>query len=110
MVGRHQLMRSGWPRAAGAVAVLWAVGLELPDLHVALLYLAPALLLAILLLAGRYPGEELLVRAARRRSTAGRRRRETRLARRRGITIVSLRGGVLLASGMAGRAPPALTS
>lgn len=103
-------MWPGCPRAAAAVALLWAGGLALPDLHVALLYLAPALLLAILLLAGRYPGEELLVRAARRRLPARTRRREARLARRRGITIVSLRGGVLLASGLAGRAPPASTS
>ena len=67
-----------------------------------LLLLTPAIVLAIVLLFGRYPGEELLVRARARRRR--RRRRDTRL-----VPIAPVRrigGGLLLARSLAGRAPP----
>jgi hypothetical protein len=76
----------------------------------ALLYLAPLLVLAAALLAGRYPGEALLDRMATRR------RRPPRLtaaragggAPPRGAARTPARGGLLLGRALAGRAPPAL--
>jgi hypothetical protein len=80
------------------------IGLWAPALHVVLLYVAPAALLALALLSGRYPGERVLARLARR----GRRRprRPASAPRPRVVFPSTLTGGVLLASGLAGRAPP----
>lgn len=69
------------------------------------LYLAPAALLALVLLCGRYPGETALSVALRRGS--GRRPRPTRAVpppRRRRRRAP--RGGALVAHALAGRAPP----
>ncbi len=70
----------------------------------ALLYLLPVLLILLPLLCGRYPGERLL------RAVAARPRRApapARAPRRRFSLSVPLpRGGALLASALAGRAPP----
>ena len=62
-------------RAALGVAVmaaLWLAGLEVGGLETGLMFLAPAFLLLLPLLAGRYPGERRLVgrgaRCAARRS------------------------------------------
>jgi hypothetical protein len=69
-----------------------------------LAYLAPLLVLLVVLLLGRYPGE----RALRRRLERPRRPRvpapaaSHRTRVRRGLP----RGGALLAAGLAGRAPP----
>ena len=84
---------------AGPVTGLWA-----PALHVVLLYVAPAALLALALLSGHYPGERVLTRLARR----GRRRprRAVSAPRPRAVFTARVTGGVLLATGMAGRAPP----
>lgn len=74
----------------------------------ALLYLLPALLILLPLLCGRYPGERLL------RAISA---RPLRLApappaprRRFHLPVPLPRGGSLLASALAGRAPPAATA
>jgi hypothetical protein len=70
-----------------------------------LAYLAPLLALAVALLLGRYPGERALRRRLARRADRPRRARTLPLPRpypRRPLP----RGGALLASGLAGRAPP----
>jgi hypothetical protein len=76
---------------------------ELSWLQTGLLLLTPALALAVALLLGRYPGEDLLARP----------RRRTRLRRRRGPIRVRyleprrrVGGGLLLGRSLAGRAPP----
>lgn len=87
-----------------ALTVVWLAGLALPELHLALLYLAPALLLALMLLAGRYPGERVLQRFCGTRRSPG---RAVALRVRANVVVrVARRGGLLLASGLAGRAPP----
>jgi uncharacterized protein len=74
-------------------------------LTTAVLYLLPALLLLLPLLCGRYPGERLLrAISARPRQLPG----PPRAPRRRSCFPAPLpRGGALLASALAGRAPPA---
>jgi hypothetical protein len=66
------------------------------------LYVLPALLLAISLLARRYPGERLLLllRVRRTRPRVGVR------ARLPEVTLAGPRGGRLIALSLAGRAPP----
>src|SRR5688572_24491699 len=71
---------------------------------------APALLLLLPLLAGRYLGEEALdrLRLARARPPARRRHGHAAApAARRHVALVP-RGGLLLASSLATRPPPAL--
>jgi hypothetical protein len=87
------------------VLCVWIAGFATPALHVGLLYMAPALLLAVVLFSGRYPGESSLALIAARlfepRPSA---LRSTRL--RRLIIRVAPRGTLLLSVGLAGRAPP----
>ena len=72
-----------------------------------LIYLAPALLILLPLLSGRYPGDEALVRAARRAGPRRRRRRApSRAAARLPIAGLLPRGGRLVGAALAGRAPP----
>lgn len=98
-------MRTTRPAAAvAALAAIWLAGLAVPELHLALLYLAPALLLALMLLAGRYPGERVLQRFCLMWRARG--RGPTACVRATGIVKLARRGGLLLASGLAGRAPP----
>jgi hypothetical protein len=73
-----------------------------------LLYLAPALVLALPLLLGRYVGEDQLVELVGRAAPRPRRRRVLRLAGPRRGARTMQRGGRLVASGMAKRPPPAL--
>ena len=78
-------------RVAVAVAVmagLWLAGLHVGGLDTGLLFLAPAFLLLLPLLAGRYVGERALapLRAPVRRPG----------------------GGLLVGCSLAGRAPPAV--
>lgn len=73
-----------------------------------LLHLAPAVLLLLPLLAGRYVGERKLDTLRRRRSAPYRRRFEAqavRLPKAPRATIA--RGGALLAASLAQRGPPA---
>ena len=74
-----------------------------------LLLLAPALLLAVLLALGRYPGSGALARVLERRLPRADRRRE---ARRRcpAPCVAAPPRGVLLALALAGRAPPVVVA
>jgi hypothetical protein len=76
----------------------------------AILYLLPALVLAIPLLARRYPGERALV-GLRRRTQGARwaRARSSAPAHRRVLLLVAIvRGGRLIGCSLAVRPPPAL--
>jgi hypothetical protein len=78
---------------AGMAAALWQGAL----------YVLPALLLAIALLARRYPGERLLVLLHARRT-------RPRIGARpfvRTVALAGAHGGRLIALALAGRAPPA---
>jgi len=77
------------------------------DVIHALLYLAPAILLAIPLLARRYPGERALIALRRIERTRWPRPRSSVPARRRMVLGV-VRGGRLIGSSLAVRPPPAL--
>jgi hypothetical protein len=70
-----------------------------------LLYVAPALALACLLLARRYPGERLLIAL---RPQERRRRARVRATRMTGapIALGMPRGGLLMARSLAVRPPP----
>jgi hypothetical protein len=94
-------------RVAIAVAVmagLWLAGLHVGGLDTGLLFLAPAFLLLLPLLAGRYVGERALAppRAAARRAAV----RALRLPRP--AARLAPRGGLLVGCSLAGRAPPAV--
>lgn len=93
-----------------AVLGLWCAGFAAPDLHLGLLYLTPALLLAIALLSGRFPGEQLLERAARRLAGVARRPPAASPGVPHDLLILLPRGGLLLARCLAGRAPPCLAA
>ncbi len=68
--------------------------------------LAPALLLFLTLLTGRYIGEETIDRARRARRAPTRRRRSHQVAIRRAAPRRFPRGGLLLAASLATRPPP----
>jgi hypothetical protein len=80
---------------------------EFSWLQTGLLLLSPAIVLAVALVLGRYPGEKLLVR-----SRPPRARRRRLLAERVAWLAPSRRvgGGLLLARSLAGRAPPPVAS
>lgn len=93
--------RRGAAAAIALVACVSCAGAAAPDL---LLALAPALLLAVALVAQRYPGARLLERIAARRRARPRPARSASTPRTRPARAV--RGGLLLARALAGRAPP----
>jgi hypothetical protein len=93
------------PLTFALVAAAWMVADALTGSHSGLLYLAPALVLAVPLLLGRYVGEKQLVELAGRAS-ARPRRLVVRVVRPRSHARVMQRGGRLVASGMAKRPPP----
>jgi hypothetical protein len=74
-----------------------------------LLFLAPAVLLALPLIAGRYVGAERLSRVAARRVDGARRSVPALLAPRR-CPRVPPRGGLLIAASLAVRPPPTAVS
>jgi hypothetical protein len=94
------------PVALLAVTLAWCLALALIGAHESIPYLVPALLLAAPLAIRRYPGEEIL------RSLATRPRRRRRPVSRAAapprpdLRLVP-RGALLLATSLAGRAPPA---
>ena len=94
--------------AFAALTVVWLLGLELLGVEAALAYLAPALLILLPLLGGRYPGDEALARIAGRRSRPAHRPPAALPLRRRRIGALLPRGGRLVAASLAGRAPPRL--
>jgi hypothetical protein len=68
------------------------------------LFIAPALMLALPLLSGRYLGAERLVRISRSRCAT--RRRPAPSPARRWFLLTLPRGGLLIASSLAVRPPP----
>jgi hypothetical protein len=95
------------PLAFAALTVLWLIGLELLGVEAALAYLAPALLILLPLLSGRYPGDEALARVALRRARPSRRPPPAAPPlRRRPAGALLPRGGRLVAASLAGRGPP----
>jgi len=98
--------------ALGLLAVLVALTQTLAPLSglgTGLLYLAPALILALPLLAGRYVAEDKVARLAAGVVWWRRRRAVNRLVARlpRSPRVLAARGGRLLADGLAERGPPA---
>jgi hypothetical protein len=93
--------------AFAGLTVVWLLGLELLGVEAAVAYLAPALLILLPLVSGRYPGDEALARVAGRRcrSARGRPPAPVPLRRRRAGALLP-RGGRLVAFALAGRAPP----
>jgi membrane protein implicated in regulation of membrane protease activity len=96
--------------ALALVAILaLAIGVRgmLPMLGQAGAYLLPALLLSLALAARCYPGERaLLALAGRRRQRRRRQHPEPKPRRPRHVRATFARGGALIASSLAGRAPP----
>jgi hypothetical protein len=94
-------------KKALALTLCWVAALALTGATEALLFLAPALLIAIPLIGGRYIGEELIVKLASRR-----RSRPARPAPREVRPLLSsptwlARGARLIAFSLAKRPPPA---
>jgi hypothetical protein len=90
------------------VVAAWMVAEASTGSESGLLYLAPALVLALPLLLGRYVGEKQLVELAGR-ARARPRRKVLRVGCPRSYARVMRRGGRLVASGMAKRPPPLVT-
>jgi hypothetical protein len=93
------------PAGFAAIAAVWTLGMLALGVGDALIYLAPALLILLPLLAGRYPGDGALTRAATR-ARSRRPRIAAALPRRRPSTSLLPRGGDLVAASLAGRGPP----
>jgi hypothetical protein len=93
--------------AIAAVAVVLAVVHLATGVGADALMVAPALLLLLPLVAGRYVGSERLVRVVRRVRPPARRRGAIPVARRRRDTRPTPRGGLLIAVSLARRGPPA---
>ena len=95
-------------KGALAVTLCWVAALAVTGATGALLFLAPALLIVIPLLGGRYVGEELIVRLAAKRT---RRRRHSAvfapLRRSPSLATWRPRGTRLIAFSLAERPPPA---
>jgi hypothetical protein len=89
-----------------AVTVCWAFALALSGSTDALLFLAPALLIVAPLLAGRYPGEELIAKLAAKWSRPPRRPIAALTPASRPLAAWSPRGTRLLAFSRAERPPP----
>ena len=87
-------------------AVLLALGQVVAGLDAGLLHLAPAIMLLLPLLAGRYVGEERIARARSQATVRVPRPVAARLPR--ALRATPLRGGLLLAAGLGRRAarPP----
>ncbi len=96
--------------AGGSLAVTagWALTLALLGSTDALFFMAPALLIAVPLFAGRYLGESLIERLARRRDRPHRRRTAAGPSLPRlGAPVGPPRGARLIAFSLAKRPPPA---
>lgn len=95
-------------KRALAVTLFWVIGLAVTGSTDALLFMAPALLIAIPLIGGLYIGEELIVKLAARRA---RPRRRTATASPRPLSPAPQswqpRGTRLIAFSLAKRPPPA---
>jgi hypothetical protein len=96
----HHALRVGL--GVVVMAALWLVGLHVGGLDTGLLFLAPAFVLLLPLLAGRYLGAD---RLATRRPPV-RRAIVRALALPRPPVRLVPRGGLLLGCALAGRGPP----
>lgn len=103
---RDRVLRAEQRRMAllALIASAWVLGAALLGGPEAIGYFAPTLALVGLLVLGRYPGEHALARRAIRPRAL----RPRPLAPPSRVRRILPRGGVLLASGLAGRAPPLL--
>jgi hypothetical protein len=97
---RHRLV----PWAFAATLLAWVLAETATGGHAGLLYIAPALVLALPLALGRYVAEDRLVELAARPSK--RRLRPLRLPTPHSRPRVMARGGCLVARAMAKRPPP----
>ena len=89
-----------------ALIAVWMLGLQLLGVGDTLIYLAPALLILLPLVLGRYPGDSALARATER-VRARRVRAGREMAPRRGSRARLLpRGGRLVGAALAVRGPP----
>lgn len=95
------------PKASLVLTLVWIAILGVTGSTDALLFLAPALLIAIPLLAGHYVGEELVATLAHRPSRPTRSRRAVAWALPSAPAIVPAGRDRLIASGLAKRPPPA---
>jgi hypothetical protein len=87
------------------LTVAWLSARSAIGLSVGFLFLAPAVILALPLLAGRYVGAERLSRIVRTRALRRRRVPDANLAPR-AWGLVPPRGGLLIAASLAMRPPP----
>lgn len=95
-------------KLALAITLSWVAVLAITGATEVLLFLAPALLIAIPLIGGRYIGEELIVKLAERRG--GKPRRSATLSPQpcfAGARTWRPRGNRLIAFSLAKRPPPA---
>jgi hypothetical protein len=96
-------------KKALAITICWVAALAFTGATDVLLFMAPALLIAIPLFGGRYIGEELIVKLAARRARLPRREAASAPARRSPPAPESWRrrGTGLIAFSLAKRPPPA---
>jgi hypothetical protein len=93
--------------SAFAITACWALALAFSGSTDALLFLAPALLIVVPLLAGRYIGHELIVKLAEKRPRTRRRSSVTPIPTPRPPATWLPRGTRLVAFSLAERPPPA---
>jgi hypothetical protein len=91
--------------AVCALGVAWLIAGRVIGLGVGFMFLAPALVLALPLLGGRYVGADRLSRLARTRPRRTRTGASSRAAPRTWL-LVPPRGGLLIAASLAVRPPP----
>jgi hypothetical protein len=95
-------------RGALILTLCWVGLLAVTGSTDALLFLAPALLISVPLLGGRYVGEELIARCVERVARLARRSRPATERAPASIATWLPRGALLLARSLATRPPPAL--
>lgn len=94
--------------AFAALAAVWLLGLQGLGIEATGAYLTPGLLILLPLLGGRYPGDRALARVVARRAPTRRRGRILSTPMRRPRPEAPMpRGGRLVGTALAGRAPPA---
>jgi hypothetical protein len=93
-----------------ASAAGWAILEALTGAQAGFLYLAPALLMVLPLVMGRYVGEDRIAALAGRSTRRVPRRRATRVCAPRSRRRVMWRGGQLVGRSLAKRPPPLIAS
>ena len=94
------------PGRALAITLCWVAVLGITGSTDALLFLAPALLIVIPLLGGRYVGEELIAKFVARRTRSRARSASPSCSAPPMPTVWLPRGARLIAFGLAERPPP----